>query len=232
MKSLVFYTSTNRKGKHDATGAFIPEALAFAKIHEVPKVDVIAIPQNIPPWDRRYLFRSAVRKRKKYGETYDGIVYLGHGSKSGLPGLGMGYRVKPSGTPEAMADLLSPILEPWATVVLYTCLAGKGFGYADDLFHEFGENMPCGPTLVAHLSRGHTTFNPWAEYSGEGPDGAGRDIIERDDPLWPRWRAALKADQWFRLSFPFMAHEQILAYLEPKDKEFWTCSKCGHKEPK
>ena len=40
---LVIYSSQNVKKRYDATGAFIPEAKAFAEYHKVPDENVIGI---------------------------------------------------------------------------------------------------------------------------------------------------------------------------------------------
>ena len=64
MNPLIFYTSTDRKGKHDATGAFIPEAEAFAKLHGIDKKRLIPVPQNIPIIARRKIFRETCRAHK------------------------------------------------------------------------------------------------------------------------------------------------------------------------
>jgi hypothetical protein len=177
MKAIVFHTSTDRKGRHDATGAFVPEAKAFAKIHGVAPSDMIAVPQNIPVWDRRGMVRYAFRAQASRGVLFDAVVYFGHGTKTSLPGLG--YR---EAQLRQLAALIRGVLRPGGHVVLYACSSGKGYGFADKLDQAI-EDSGLGPVkTVAHLTAGHVSINPHTEYSGEGPTLSGVPIIAPTDP--------------------------------------------------
>lgn len=204
MNPLIFYTSTDRKGKKDSTYVFKPEAKAFAQLHGVPDSRVIPVPQNISIIARRKIFRETC---KKY-EDIDKIVYFGHGSKSSLPGIGMNlYNLK------YCVDYINGCAADQLTIVLYACLAGKGFGIADQLYWALQEHLYC-CKVVAHLSAGHASWNPYAEYSGIGKNKDGRKIIDSSDPLWSTWLKELKENQEFRLSFPFWTETRIREYLE------------------
>lgn len=229
MKALVFYTSTNRKGQHDSSGAFKPEALAFAKIHGVAKTDMIPVPQDIPLWDRRWLVNRVLDKAGERRDLYDAVAYFGHGTTTSLPG--MGY---PQAQIPKLVGLLAQVLAPNAVIVLYACSAGKGFGFADRLdvaLAKAGREDVC---TVSHLTAGHVSINPHCEYSGEGPMQWGTPIVAKTSPLWGRWVSALRNNQWFRLSFPFLTWNDIVAQLggdaaeAPEPGVRWRCPKCGY----
>lgn len=217
MDPLIFYTSTNRKGKNDAKGAFIPEAEAFAELHGISKSHLIAVPQDIPVIQRRRIFREVC---KKYSDI-DTLVYFGHGTKASLPGIGVNnYNLK------YCLDYIKGCSADRLTVVLYACLAGKGLGIADKLYQGLEEYVGS-LKVVSHLSSGHTSWNPYGEYSGIGINGAGEMIIEKTDPLWGKWVSELKSNREFRLSFPFWTRERIQEYLEYGYSTVVTCPTCG-----
>jgi hypothetical protein len=201
LNALVFYTSTDRKGRPDATGAFIPEAKAFQRLWMVDPENMIGIPQNIPRWKRRIKVIRACKARED--AKFDAFVYFGHGSRWGLSGLGF-YRWNINTLVKSIVQCCSETTR----IVLYACLAGRKLGFADKLHHKVTDHLTYAKT-VAHLTAGHASWNPYAEWSGIGPKGKGLNIIDRDDPLWPTWRKMLRADQDFRLSFPFMSPGEI-----------------------
>ena len=208
MKALVFHTSTNRKGKHDASGAFNPEARAFQKLHEIPDEHMLGIPHGLKPWTRRKRFENQCRAHAD--GTFDAVVYFGHGTPRGLPGLG--YRVGNDGH-DRMASIVASVLSSSGRVVLYACLAGKGFGFADRLAVSLRYRDPKAE-VIAHLSKGHTSWNPVCEYSGRGKGRTGLPIIGRRNALWQKWVKRLREDQAFRLSFPFMDVLEIARELD------------------
>lgn len=204
MNPLIFYTSTDRKGKKDSTYVFAPEAKAFARLHGVSKDRLIPIPQNISVIQRRKIFRETC---KKYSDI-DKIIYFGHGSKNSLPGIGMNlYNMK------YCVDYIEGCAADQLTIVLYACLAGKNLGIADKLYLALQEHLYC-CKVVAHLTAGHSSKNPYAEYSGIGKNNSGQNIVEKTDPLWKTWMKELKENQGFRLSFPFWTKERIYDYLK------------------
>jgi hypothetical protein len=207
MKALVFYQSTNRKGRHDATGAFVPEAEAFLDLHGHLGIVRVPIPHDTPRWRRRRIFESVC---KEHGDgTFDAIVYFGHGTPRGLPGLG--YRCGNDGH-DRMADHAAMPLHEAGKVVLFACLAGKGFGFADRMALSLRFRDPKAE-VIAHLTKGHTSWNPVAEYSGRGKGHAGLPIIGRRNALWKEWVRRLRDDQKFRLTFPFLTLTEINAQL-------------------
>lgn len=223
MNSLVFYTSTDRKGQHDATGAFEPEAQAFARIHGA--TDLIPVPQNRPVWDRRWFVRRKLRQLSQAGVSYDAVVYFGHGTPSSLPGLGLRQ-----GDLKWFVDGLVDLLRPDGVLVLYACLAGRGFGIGDRIDVALADRGYESIRTVAHLTPGHVSINPHTEYSGEGPTDRGLPVIPTSSPLWPLWVKRLREDQAFRLSFPFMSEMEIAECLAevPATAFKGRCPQCGY----
>jgi hypothetical protein len=126
----------------------------------------------------------------------DTLAIFGHGGRHRLHCTGHARRHIP-----ALADALKASLNPaGATIVLYACLTGRGWGWADELdvaLEARGLNVD----TIAHTTSGHTTWNPYAEYSGEGPRSCGVEMIPRGHPLRLEWVRRLRDDQDFRLSF-------------------------------
>ncbi len=74
---LVFYSNTNTGKKKDATGAFIPEAKAFAKIHKIPKENMIGVKcPHVARVKRRKIVLQAI---ESFPGRLDAIAFFGHG---------------------------------------------------------------------------------------------------------------------------------------------------------
>jgi hypothetical protein len=112
-----------------------------------------------------------------------------------------------------MAKAIAGCIAPDGKLVLYACLAGKDFGIADKIDIALTNLGFPDVRSVSHISKGHTSWNPLGEYSGEGPEKQGAPIIDRSNPLWRTWLEQLREDQAFRLSFPFMTQVQIESEL-------------------
>lgn len=221
---LVIYQSTNRKNRKDATGAFIPEAKAFQKIHGVPDGNMIPIPHDMKRHVRWSKFSFSLNFEKMIIDNkLDAIVYFGHGTPRSLPLIGakmsprdlhlIGNVRVAKRTSADMAKRIVNCIKSDGKVILYACLAGKGFGFADRLDEHFADLGRPYIRTISHITAGHTSWNPNAEYSGEGPDRMGVPIIKKSDPLWKKWISALRSNQWFRLSFPFMSVAEIRSRL-------------------
>lgn len=207
MRSLIIVTGYNRSGINprtgrpwvDATGAFLPEAQAFRRLHgEAELVDGHNI--HRAGW-LEYVAPLTPARRRGLAETYirttpglDVIAVFGHGTSSNLLVTGHG------GTGQVL-ELASAIHASGArTVVLYACSTAAGrVGFADELAYA----LP-GVNVWGHTSAGHTSWNPNTELAG-GPR-AGDPIARPGDPLWRRWRDRMATDQAFRLSFWLPAH--------------------------
>jgi hypothetical protein len=223
---LVFYSSVNAPGRQDATGAFVPEATAFATLHLIPKSNLIGM-------DCRGISVSKEARRSHVMETishsgikWDGIFFFGHGWPDGIQ---FGFnRVH-------IPDLASVIAQNStidARVGLYACLAaendmrdqdydgvgpGTDGGFADVLRDELVRHGLALGHVDAHKTAGHTSWNPFVirflcedvdhpEYGAEG----GAWIIAPRTKLWRKWVEALKVNnQSLRHRFPFMDEAEI-----------------------
>jgi hypothetical protein len=183
---------------HDATGAFLPEAEAFRRLHgeptvvdghNVPAAGWLEFVAPLVPTRRRGLTETTIRATT----GLDVLVAFGHGTSDSLivTGHGMG----------TVVGLASAILDSRAkTVVLYACSTASGRrGFADRL----SDLLP-NVNVWAHTAAGHVSWNPNTELAG-GPNG-GDPVARPGDPLWKRWRTRMHDDQAFRLSFWLPAH--------------------------
>ena len=200
MKSLTIVTGYDSPGKHDATGAFLPEARAFRTLHGgTTRADGHDNPDG--GW-LEYVHSMTVAGRRRLAETsiratvgLDVLAVFGHGTPTSL--ICTGHRWA------NVLDLAAAIYAAQpraASVVLYACSTGAGrVGFADELAYA----LPL-VNVWAHTTAGHSTWNPNVELAG-GPRG-GDALVTPGEPLWKRWRDRLKAEQAFRLSFWLPGH--------------------------
>lgn len=197
----------NSPGKKDATGAFIPEAKAFAKMHH----------------GRLMLFDSHAPPRSRFVDVIDyltpmrnveAVGFFCHGFKSGLQ-IGVSMRT---------VHVLAATLRTCGvrTVALYACdTARDGDGdRSDDVQPGPGGDggfasalsaaMP-GVDVWGHAVAGHATRSPWMRRFRDGGDGEW--AVEPKSALWAAWRRALQDDAALRLSFPLWPRERLVAEL-------------------
>ncbi len=216
MRVLAFAPMHNTGTKKDATGAFQPEARAFLRYHGQTAAEVVLIDNQTSPMRMRLAVYAALRAR---AAGVQGIAFFCHGFRSGIQ---FGFRSPDLG---AMLSAI-PAPAPDLRVTLYACDAardadrdrdddrsdtvGGDGGFADTLRDRLSVIAPrC--VVDAHTTAAHTTRNPDVRRF-EGPAGAGgRYLIARGDPLWPRWREALRGPM--RFAFPFMPRAEIVAAL-------------------
>lgn len=206
MKCLVIATGYNRSGINlktgrpwqDATGAFLPEAQAFRKIHGepevvdghiVPKMGWLEYVAPLTPAKRRGLAETSIRSIA----GLEVLAVFGHGTESSLLATG-----------HSMAQVMvlgNAILTSEAsTVVLYACSTASGRkGFADHL----ADYLP-NANIWAHTTAGHASWNPNTQLAG-GPNG-GDPVVCKNEPLWKKWVSRMHDDQAFRLSFWKVAH--------------------------
>jgi len=206
--SLVVYQSTNRAGRHDATGAFKPEALEYKRLHSVSPKLMLPIPHGLDAVNKARKVLGALRG---IGDgQLDAFVYFGHGTTKSFPSMGFGLGFSGDRDVRQLAAEIARVGGGNIFVCLYACLTGKGFGVADWLGDELRDRLDePGARVFAHLGAGHTTKFPFAEYSGEGAGDLGVPVIGSKDPLWRKWVNKLQNDQAFRLSIPFMTKQEI-----------------------
>jgi hypothetical protein len=222
-RTLVFYTSTNsRPWKRDATGAFIPEAKAFAKFHGVPTENVIPVPcRGVPRWKRRALVLQTLRKHTQI-ET---IVFFCHGHPDKIQ---FGFDLA---TNSKLANAIQDATEGAESldIILYACSCARNPRvdqkkrwyfptwdvtdgcYAEDLLDLLiYRNVP-EPTIYAHYTSGHTTRNPYVLTFNV------KYIEWMHQPFsieWKTWVKALKGD----LRFNFWTEEGWEQFHEEYEK--------------
>ncbi|MDD5307464.1 MAG: hypothetical protein PHU25_09110 [Deltaproteobacteria bacterium] len=220
---LIFAPRRNTGSKKDATGAFQPEAGAFAKRHGIPKRRIVLVDNAMS--------KPAMRK-----EVLAGIETAKADAEGGLCALaffchGMGQSIQfgfDTGNVSRLASAIAGRKD--VIVVLYACNTAKGIttaedlagfggdgGFADGLRDALCRNGAVDCQVDAHTTAGHTTMNPYVrrfEGMGSTVGGAGGFYIlsPTTKPLWKKWRDALRSTN-LRYDFPFMSVADIHAAL-------------------
>jgi hypothetical protein len=217
LNGLVLYCSTNSPGKHDASGAFIPEAKAFAKCHGIPNSDVIGMGGSGTA--RRMITLEALRERA--GRNLDCIALFCHGTSKWLQLVGGLKHV------HSFAEQIAACIAPGAKIILYACSTADGpgsydgddlgasveGGFADKLRDEFRE-MGVGCYVIGHETPGHATWNPYAIEMDSRNNDAGYYVGPRSTH-WKRWIRGLRDKHSdLRYVFPFKSRFEIYAELD------------------
>lgn len=226
---LVFYSNTNVRGRKDATGAFIPEAEAFARLHSIPKTNVIGI--KLPRVNKEQRRREVLNAIKRHGhrDKIGAIAFFGHGWPNGIQ---FGFDRKH--IPELVVEM-TRTCTPDVKVMLFACLAaendskidnrkigpGTDGGFCDRLRDEMARYGLGEGRVDGHLTAGHTSWNPYLvrflctdvfdhEYGATG----GAYVVAPRSQLWRKWITALKNQKGgMRYRFPFMDEIDIKAEL-------------------
>jgi hypothetical protein len=210
MKALVFYTPNIN---HDEFGK---EARKFAKCHNIPKSDMIAVDtKKLKFQERRALVMQHLRKRD--GQLYDCIAFFCHGWYRKLQ---LGFRMI---SVPVLGRRISAMSTVSVKVLLYACNtakddhtrldAGCGLGEDGGFAHELRDSIAvAGATscrVFGHDTAGHTTRNPYVvvHWSSSAYRDA-RYIIRPRGPYWRKWIEELKHGD-FRFRFPFMTNTEI-----------------------
>ncbi len=184
----------DKRGKRDASRAFIPEAKRFIAYWEGEGYRThLALINN----------RARVAERRR--QSIDAIGELGlvkhvaifaHGWRTGIQ---MGFRTKHVAALARHLDAVS--VDDGLVVSLYCCSTAQGDtggegGFADELRDALCEVGLTGCRVDAHVNRGHTTRNPHVRrFEGEGSvhgGQGGRYIVRPRTKLWREWRKALR----------------------------------------
>jgi hypothetical protein len=215
---IVIYSCENTPGKHDASGAFVPEALAYAELHNCANV----FPQNyvrVPAAKSRVNFYDCLLKAYEASGPITSIAFFGHGWHSGIQ-AGLNIRHIP-----ALVAMLEDICHPDVKIILYACSTAENKikdheadpkelanicdgGFADRLRDEMWEYDDFeGFEVYGHKTAGHTTRNPYMVRFDRGgtiwamPPGS---------PHWHAWVKALKENKNdIRYTFPFLRIDEI-----------------------
>lgn len=222
MTALVIYSSSNSEGRHDATGAFIPEAKEFQKFYSVPEENMLPVPCTQLKADKR---REAVCMFLRNKSDIDLVAIACHGWSQGIQ---MGFTLPHAIT---LAKYLSMACKPTARIALYCCSTASGNteavnigpatdgGFADvlrDNLLGLGFN---GGWIDAHKTAGHCTQNPYVVRfyldptlaNTQGEITGGDWLVSPKNPLWRAWARNLKKD--LRFLYPMKTELEIKTML-------------------
>lgn len=224
MRGLVVHPLHNSPGKHDASGAFVPEAKRFAELHGF---DRVGFDNQAPKVRRRVAVETAIWEAEG---LLDVVAIFAHGFRRGMQ---TGHTL---GNVADLAECIARRSAPDVRVVLYACDTardadrdrtddmdlgpGGDGGFADALRDALGREGCHGGWVDAHVTAGHTTRNPHVrrfhtDGSLEGVAGGDWLVVPRS-LLWRRWARSLwgKVEpEDIRLRWPLLTAEEIEAEL-------------------
>lgn len=197
-----------QKMRGDWSGAFLPEAVRFGRLHKAPPERLVKIDISR---DRAARLQQVLAAVERCG-SISLLAFFCHGWRGGLQ-LGP-Y----SQDVAALVRVLGPRARHDLAVVLYACSAGGGTedgpegpggegGFADALRDALvREGLPA--QVDAHTCVGHTCRNPYVRRFSRDTATGGAWLVAPDDPLWKTWRARMH-DTDLRHRFPLLTPEQI-----------------------
>jgi len=222
MRTLAIYSSENTHGLHDATGAFIPEAKAFAEKYSVVDDDMLALNcRHYSLMKRREEVCVFLRNKKDVGL----IGFFCHGWPAGIQ---LGFTKQRC---RLLVEYLKLCCLPDVKIVLYACSTGSNKetrqttvpknigpgtdgGFADVLRDTMLANGFVGGWIDAHKTKGHTTKNPFVlrfytqpVFEDTWDVKGGEWLVSPKSELWPDWRRIMKTD--FRFEFPVLSEREI-----------------------
>jgi hypothetical protein len=207
---VAFAPAYDSPGKRDATGAFLPEAKAFARLHDCDRVII----------DNRHVdahMRQHVRDAIEARDEIRCLAFFCHGFRSGIQ---FGFRLYSSAM---IVDSLAPRMARDCVIALYCCDTGRDGdaereddldpgpggegGFADALRDALrAKRRDWTGWVDGHVTAAHTTRNPHVRRMHAHGDSSY--LIPRDGETWDRWRVALRETD-LRLRFPLMTRGQI-----------------------
>jgi hypothetical protein len=217
---VVVYSARNSKGRNDASGAFVPQAKAFAAYHKVPLENVLGIDCiNTRAATRAAKLLEHIVKAGNENKI-DAIALFCHGWAKGIQfGLSLNNLAEfvAAIKPNAAQDL---------KVVLYACLTANAAltpkiknkigvatdgGFADRLRDCMSAQGLVDGWVDAHKTAGHTTMNPYVvrfdcHYANE-PGGAW--LVAPRSALWRPWIDGQRQSEKIRLGFPLMTELEL-----------------------
>jgi len=220
---LVFTGDRNSDDKPaDYTGAFLPEALAFMKFHNIPAANHLRVDLSKTESTRRQRVYDFIKKRVKESGPIDGIAFFCHGLTRKIQ---LGIRIPDL---ENFAYLIKDAVakdNKKIVIALYCCSTGDGpgvggdNGFADKLRDSLCQVGLEQCSILAHSVSGHTTKNSMKrKFDGMGsPVGGvgGLTIVTPGSLLWKKWRTAVTTTP-FRYKVPFMTIAEIHKELDDK----------------
>lgn len=219
--TLCFTGDRNAPNKPaDYTGAFLPECLAFMKLHVIDAVKnhLKVNLGNVEPKRKEEVLSFIERRSIEEGRGPNTLAIFCHGLQNKIQ---LGFS-------KFNVDELSKLLrklhgpaEDKITILLYCCstanggLGGDG-GFADSLRDSLCGHGFTNCRVMAHVVSGHTTKNPTKRlFEGLGSNVGGTGgiyILKPGTSLFPKWRAKL-ANTDLRFRCGFMSIAEIHAEL-------------------
>ncbi len=220
---LVFTGDRNSEDKPaDYTGAFLPEALAFMKFHNIPSSNHLRVDITKTESTRRQRIYDFIRKRKKEIGEIDGIAFFCHGLTRKIQ---LGIRISDL---ENFSYLLKEVVNAeknTITIALYCGSTGTNpgvggdGGFADKLRDSLCQVGLTQCSILTHSVSGHTTKNVMKKkFDGmDSPVGGtgGLSIVNPNTVLWNKWKTAITTTN-FRYKIPFMTIAEIHKELDDK----------------
>jgi len=212
----------NTPGRHDATGAFIPEAKRFLKYHAQPNSCLHLIDNHL---SKARMYPAVRRVIDDPPSAFSGIAFFCHGYRTGIQ---FGITTK-NMTP--LTDVIAGYSEEDVAVTCYCCdvardsdrhrqddletMGGDG-GFCDELRDHLCVSGAVMCVVDGHTTAGHTTRNPDVRrFLGAGSDEGGvggHYIVARAKrQLFKKWRQALRTN--FRFQYPYLSDSDIMGYL-------------------
>lgn len=190
MKGIIFAPNHNSEGRHDASGAFVPGARAFAALHGINNIVWLTGRDNAS------LILDALRGQSGLGV----VAYFGHGLQSGLPSADLWWQDIPR-----LAASIRAACAPKAQVVLYACTAGKPGCFAERLAMMIGS----GVRVWGHTCAGHSFTNPYVtrypyDFLNDTPY-----LVEPTSARWRAWHQLIKGRSNIWARYPFMSQATV-----------------------
>lgn len=211
MRALALHATKNTT-KPDASGAFVPEAINFARFHACYRE---GFDNLLPDHERREHVHGILSRFC----DLEMIAIFGHGLRRSLQ---TGHDMQ---TVNELARAIANASGPRVVVVLYACstaakIAVERGGFADALRDALTVLGKAGH-VDAHTIAAHTTRNPYLQRFDMGdpaselvgdwlvaPPSKVRGKRVPADPKWGAWRVGLKQTT-LRFRFPMMTAGEI-----------------------
>lgn len=206
MTVLAIAPRFNTPGKNDAVGAFLPEARAFAKLHG----------------GKVFTFDNRAPGIQRFVEVIDYLAPLKSIEVCAFFCHGLKHALQP-GVTLRNVHVLAAALRGARSVPLYACDTARdndsdddddiaaGVGGAGGMASALSAALGAATVVDAHCTTAHTTKNPHVRRFRGGGDGAW--LVEPRSSSWKRWKALLRDDREFRLSFPMWSEAQLAAEM-------------------
>lgn len=225
MRVIAFAPMYDTPGRHDATGAFQPEAKRFIA-HWKPKcqdASVVLVDNHASADKMRERVVAGLRSYPPVATL--GTAFFCHGYRLGIQ---LGFNKKTCG--QLVRAIRDATYQDAPTVTFYSCdvardpdgdraddkepIGGDG-GFCDLVRDGLCEAGKAWCTVDGHTTVGHTTRNPYVrrfEGHGERIGGTGGFyIVSPGSKWWSNWRKLLRGN--LRFDYPYMTVAEIQAIV-------------------